>query len=80
MLMKNLKDREEQPWREDSVVMYSFLPFFDDEETFKMGEPRRQTIVRLVRWLLESVSVSVPEFVAMTKADDLPEPENNSHP
>ena len=71
--MKNINDRKEQawldePWKEEAVVMYSFIPFFDDE--IELGKMRKQTIVRLVKWLLASVNIEVEEFVALTKEDE----------
>lgn len=73
--MKNIQDRKEQawqnePWKEEEVVLYSFIPFFDDE--IELGKMRKQTIVRLVKWLLASVNIEVEEFVALTKEDELP--------
>ena len=71
--MKNIQDRKEQawqnePWKEEEVVLYSFIPFFDDE--IELGKMRKQTIVRLVKWLLASVNIEVEEFVALTKEDE----------
>ena len=51
-------------------MLYSFIPFFDDE--IELGKMRKQTIVRLVKWLLASVNIEVEEFVALTKEDELP--------
>ena len=71
--MKNIQDRKEQARQDESrveeeMVMYSFIPFFDDE--IEMGDMRKQTIVRLVKWLLASVNIEVEEFVALTKEDE----------
>ncbi len=71
--MKNIQDRKErawqnEPWKEEEVVLYSFIPFFDDE--IELGKMRKQTIVRLVKWLLASVNIEVEEFVALTKEDE----------
>ena len=71
--MKNIQDRKErawqnEPWKEEEVVLYSFIPFFDDE--IELGKMRKQTIVRLVKWLLASVNIEVEEFVTLTKEDE----------
>ena len=71
--MKNIQDRKErawqnEPWKEEEVVLYSFIPFFDDE--IELGDMRKQTIVRLVKWLLASVNIEVAEFVALTTEDE----------
>jgi hypothetical protein len=71
--MKNLKTfeaKDEEPEREDEVVYYSFIPLFDDD--IELSDSRRQTVMRLVKWLLETVCITPEEFLKQAKADTPP--------
>jgi hypothetical protein len=71
--MKNLKTfdaKDEEPKRKDEVVYYSFMPLFDDD--LELSESRRQTVMRLVKWLLETVCITPEEFLKQATADTPP--------
>lgn len=71
--MKNLKtfeDTEDETWPDNEVVLYSFFPLFDDK--LELSEVRKQTVMRLVKWLLETVCITPEEFLQQAKADTPP--------
>jgi hypothetical protein len=69
--MKNIKTFGDQPFPDDEVVLYSFLPFFDDE--FKeLSESRKTTTIRLMKWMLQTLNITPEEFLKQVKADEPP--------
>ncbi len=68
--MKNLKAREEKQWPDNEVVYYSFFPLFDDQ--LELSEVRKQTVMRLVKWLLQTVNITPDEFLKQAKLDEPP--------
>jgi hypothetical protein len=66
--MKKLKTIEEEPWPDDKVVLYSFFPLFDDR--LELADVRKQTVIRLVKWLLETLNITPEEFLKQVKLDE----------
>ena len=65
--MKKLKTIDETPWPENEVVYYSFFPLFDDE--LELSDERKQTVIRLVKWLLDTVNITPDEFYQQVQRD-----------
>jgi len=65
--MKKLKTIDEAPWPENEVVYYSFFPLFDDE--LELTDDRKQTVIRLVKWLLDTVNITPDEFYRQVQRD-----------
>jgi hypothetical protein len=53
----------------DEVLYYSFLPMFDDEDTYKMSDGRKQAFVRVAKWLFDCAGVTSEEFVKQIALD-----------
>ena len=67
--MKKLKSIEEEPWPDDQVVYYSFFPLFDDN--LQLSAVRKQTAIRLIKWLMDTLNITPAEFQKQVK-EDLP--------
>ena len=65
--MKKLKTIDETPWPENEVVYYSFFPLFADE--LELPADRKQTVIRLVKWLLDTVNITPDEFLTQVQRD-----------
>ncbi len=65
--MKKLKTIDETPWPENEVVYYSFFPLFDDQ--LELSDDRKQTVIRLVKWLLDTVNITPDEFYQQVQRD-----------
>ena len=65
--MKKLKSIEEEPWPDDQVVFYSFFPLFDDN--LQLSVVRKQTAIRLIKWLMETLNITQDEFLKQVKED-----------
>ena len=64
------QDELEQGEQEsEDVVYYSFMPFFDDQGTFKMADGRKQAFMRVAKWLFDCAGVTVEEFAKQAEAD-----------
>ena len=67
--MKNLKTfDDEQPWPDERVVLYSFIPLFDD--ALELSESRKSTAIRLLGWMLQTLNITPEEFLKQVKADE----------
>jgi hypothetical protein len=53
----------------DEVLYYSFLPMFDDDDTYKMSDGRKQAFVRVAKWLFDCAGVTSEEFVKQIALD-----------
>jgi hypothetical protein len=76
--IKNLEmfeqDEIEQDRHEtDEVQYYSFIPLFDDDDTYKMSDGRKQAFIRVAKWLFDCAGVTSEEFVKQI-ALDKPQP------
>ena len=65
--MKKLKTIDETSSPEDEVAYYSFFPLFDDE--LELSDDRKQTVIRLVKWLLDTVNITPDEFYDQAQRD-----------
>ena len=74
--MKNLKDREDDSWHEEPVTMYAFFPELDDE--MLLSDERKRSIVRLVKWLLQSIEINTEQYLQLIKQDELPVGKNSN--
>ena len=68
------EELEQEEYKNDEVVFYSFIPMFDDEETFKMSDGRKQAFMRVAKWLFDCAGVTVEEFMKQA-ALDKPDPD-----
>ena len=71
------EELEQEEYKNDEVVFYSFIPMFDDEETFKMSDGRKQAFIRVAKWLFDCAGVTPEEFMKQA-ALDRPDPAENS--
>jgi hypothetical protein len=62
-------EHEQDEYENDEVVYYSFLPMFDDEDTYKMSDGRKQAFIRVAKWLFDCAGVTPEEFVKQTALD-----------
>ena len=69
--MKNIKTFDEQPSSDDEVMLYSFLPSFDDEFE-QLPEGRQESLIRIMKWMLQTVNITPDEFLKQVKADEPP--------
>ena len=63
------EELEQDQYNNDEVVYYSFMPMFDDEETYKMSDGRKQAFMRVAKWLFDCAGVTVEEFGKQAEAD-----------
>lgn len=68
--LKRFENNEDDLLPDNGVVYYSFMPLFDDD--LELSDSRKRTVIRLVKWLLETVCITPEEFLKQAKADTPP--------
>lgn len=60
---------EDHHFKNDEVIYFSFMPFFEDELTYNMSPGRKQAFIRCAKWLFMCAGITDEEYREQVSVD-----------